>query len=978
MRSPTRDASLSSPRFALCAIVIAWILSLTALLRAQTWADTTLSPPERAALLLSAMTQDEKLAMVHGTGAGTYVGHVAAVARLGVPDLNLQDGPAGVGDNLTQVTSFAAPITLAATWDTDLAERFGAAMGAEQMAKGTNVLLGPMMNIDRVPVAGRNFEGFGEDPELAAQMAAAVVQGIQGQGVIATAKHYIDNEQETDRATLSSVIDAKTQHEIYLAPFRACVDAGVGAVMCSYNRVNGTYACENPDTLNGWLKGELGFTGWIMSDWSATHSTVASVQAGLDMEMPSSTYLGSELASAVLTGAVPASRLDDMVQRVLTSMFAMGLFDRPSSGSPTADARSDAHTQLAREVAAEGTVLLKNASGILPLDAMALGSIAVIGPAGDASAIFQGGGSAAVSGTTGVTPLQGITARAGTSVAVAYAAGSASPFADATALASQSDVAIVVVATTSSEGSDRATLSLPADEDALVSAVAQANPRTIVVAYAPAQILMPWADDAAAILFGGLPGETEGDALASVLFGDVNPSGKLPMTFAQSPGDYSVQTTAQYPGVGGSTMYSEGCLVGYRFFDANGTSPVFPFGHGLSYTTFAYSNLAVAPAVVVMSGSITVSFDVTNTGPVAGAEVAQLYVALPSQASDPPWQLRAFQRVPLDPQATEHVTLTLVPAAYSFFSAGLQQWLAYPGTYALQVGSSSRDVRATWTFQVQGGPLAGTIHQAEAAEISCGAFIASTGSGYTGTGFVTGYTVTGASTIFTVDVPAAGPCAVTARYSAVQSAHTLSVYVNGSKVRQATFQPLANLEVWDFETETLDLVAGTNTIAYVSDSGDTGYVQIDALIDCVVSAPEAGASGSASDAGDDEIALSGSGQGAMSDASCPAPVPLGSAATGPVYGGSHSEGFGCGCCLGGATPTNQAALGGFLAAALAVVRRRRHSSSGERASSEATRAHVESSLLAACPRFPQLIREPSSGGQNTRARNVSFGVCRAT
>jgi beta-glucosidase len=891
------------------------------------------------------MAQAEKLAMVHGTGAAPYVGNVSGNTRLGIPALNLQDGPAGVGDGLNLVTSFPAPITLAATWDTDLAEQFGAAIGAEQSAKGTNVHLGPMMNIDRVPLAGRNFEGFGEDPELAAQMAAAIVRGIQGQGVIATAKHFIDNDQETNRTTISAVVDGRTQHEIYLPPFRACVDAGVGAVMCSYNRVSGTYACENPDAMSGWLKGELAFAGWIMSDWDATHSTVASAQAGLDMEMPDSQYFGLDLTSAVNSGAVDASRLDDMVQRVLTSMFALGLFDRTPTGSTTADARSDAHTALAREVAAEGLVLLKNAGGILPLDGSALGSIAVIGAADDAGAIFQGGGSAAVSGTTGVTPLAGITTRAGASVTVSFAAGGSPSFADAIALADQSDVAIVVVAVTSSEGIDRATLSLPGDEDALVSAVAQANSHTIVVAYAPAQILMPWADQAAAILFGGLPGETEGDALASVLFGDVNPSGKLPMTFAQNAGDYPVQGAAQYPGIGGSVTYSEESLVGYRAFDATGTSPLFPFGHGLSYTTFAYSSLAVDPLATDPTGTVTVSFDLANTGAVAGAEVAQIYLGLPVETSEPPWELKAFRRVSLDAGATQHVTVSLDSSDYSFFSAGDQRWLACPGTYSVRVGSSSRDIRATGAFQIQGGALAGTVHQAEDAILSCGTAVASSGTGYTGSGYVTGYTVVGASTTFTVDVPSDGPCAVTARYNAVGSAQTLSVYVNGSKTRQATFQPLANLGVWDFETETLNLVAGANSVSYVSDSGDTGNVDLDAILDCVASSADAGDDGSPAgageagnggDAGDDATESSDAGNGAAADVgiadggiaegSCPASEPLAAADSGPALGAPHSEGFGFGCTVGRPMPVRRAAAIALLAVPLALLRRWRRPS----------------------------------------------------
>jgi beta-glucosidase len=801
--------------------------------------DTSLPPAERAQRILSAMTFAQELTMVYG-GAGSYIGDVGPISAESIPALHLEDGPAGVADGTVQVTVFPAPITIAASWDPTLAQAFAEASGAEQAAKGTNIVLGPMMNMDRVPQAGRNFEGFGEDPVLAAAMAPAIVVGIQSQGLIATAKHYVGNEQETNRMTISSVVDERTLREIYVPPFAASIDAGVGAVMCSYNQVNGTFACENSATLTQLLKGELGFKGFVMSDWGATHSTVASANAGLDMEMPNSEYFGTPLASAVAAGAVAASRVEDMALRILTSMFAAGLFDRPASGSIAANVQSQAHTDLARSAAAQGTVLLSNGGSLLPLDTTKIHSIAVIGSAADGSPVFQGFGSSMVTATAGslVTPLQGIATRAGPDVTVGFAAGASSPFDDATSLASQSDVAIVVVGVTSSEGSDRATLSLPDPDDALISAIAHANPKTIVVVYAPAQILMPWAEQVPAIVFSFLPGQEEGDALADVLFGDVNPSGKLPMTLANAATDYPAKTGAQFPGVGGVVMYSEGFLMGYRWFDANGIAPLFPFGHGLSYTTFGYANLAISPKVTSPSGNVDVSLDVTNTGQRAGAEVVQFYLGLPPGASEPPLQLKGFQKVLLAPGATQHVTFSIDSTALSFWSAGRQGAVAYPGTYGVAVGSSSRDLRLQGSFEVEGGPLSGTVHQAEAATLCCGASVARNDTGYTGTGFVTGYTAVGAATIFDVVVPASGSCAVTARYSSALSAqtpepaHTLSLYVNATKLRQVTFTPLANLDTWDFETETVQLRAGANTISYVQGSGDTGGVDLDALIDC--------------------------------------------------------------------------------------------------------------------------------------------------
>jgi beta-glucosidase len=774
------------------------------------------------------MSQDQKLAMVHGTGSGTYVGQVPAIPSLGIPALNLEDGPAGVADRMTGVTAFPAPITIASSWDTVLAQEFATAMGEEQAGKGTNVVLGPMMNMDRLPEDGRNFEGFGEDPVLAAAMAGAIVRGIQSQGLVATAKHYVDNDQETDRTSVSAVIDDRTQHEIYLPPFRASVEAGVGAVMCAYNQVNGVYACENPATLTGWLEGELGFQGWVMSDWGATHSSVASVTSGLDMEMPGGTYLGPPLAPFLASGQIPAARLDGMVRRILTSMFAAGLFDRAPSGSPSADVETAAHRQLVHDAAVQGTVLLQNTGGLLPLDANAIHSIAVVGTAGDASPVFQGYGSAGVTATLAnvVTPRQGIASRAGSSISVGYAQGATPPFADATALASQSDVAVVVVGDSSSEGADRTSTSLSGTQNDLVAAVASANPKTIVVTYAPAQVDMPWAGQVAAILFGGLPGQAEGDALAAVLFGDVAPSGKLPFTIAASEADYPVQA----PSTGATVTYSEGLLIGYRWFDANAKTPLFPFGHGLSYTTFSYANLVVAPVSVEDGGPVTVTLDVANTGSVAGAEVVELYLGFPTETSEPVSQLEAFQKVVLAPGASQEVSFSLAPSAYSFWSAGRQGPVAYPGRYSVMVGASSRDVRLRGAFDVTGGPLAGTLQP-----------------------------VTSATTSVGIDMPSAGRCAVTARYTAAGAPGSLDLYVNGARAKTVTFPPLANLSTWDFETESVDLHAGVNTVAYASSPGDAGPVDLDAIITCAP--PPAG------DAGEDGL------EDAGIDASASGPSP---------------------------------------------------------------------------------------------------------
>jgi beta-glucosidase len=966
------------------------VVQSRALADTPAWMDTSLPPEQRARLLLAAMTVDEKLSMVYGNNMGSagYVGHIPAIPRLGIPELNLEDGPAGVADGMIQVTAFPAPITVAASWDPALMERYGVAMAQEELAKGANVQLAPMMNIDRVPQAGRNFEGFGEDPYLSAQMAAADVRGIQSTGAIATAKHFIDNDQEYQRTTISSEIDVRTQHEIYLPPFKAAVDAGVGAIMCSYNLVNGIYACENPDTQNTVLKGELGFTGWIMSDWGATHSTVASALNGLDMEMPTGINF-LKLKPAIDSGQVPTSRLDDMVLRVLTPMFRLGLFEHASTGTGMlgVDAQTPEHRQLAREAAAQGIVLLKNETSILPLDVSRVHTIAVFGSAADVQPIVAGGGSGHVTPPYVVSPLQGITDRAGGAVTVRYftalnavgspipaenllasnrtaglkaqyfnvpdfsenpaltrndpnidfdwknvapapgvnnsnwsvrwsgsltatvsgkynlaltstggsrlyiddklvidnwgdhpektmlvkrrlTAGQAyavrveysqsgetgdihltwlapddDPNQEAAAVAGQADVAIVVVGANSGEGGDRQDLNV--SDDALVTAVTQANSHVIVVVYNPAQVLLPWADQVQAILVGWIPGQEAGNALADVLFGDVNPSGKLPMTFARNADDYPAKTAEMYPGVNGQVLYSEGLKVGYRYFDSQNIQPRYPFGFGLSYTTFEYSHLAVSPDVPDADGIVTVTVDLKNTGQRVGAEVAQLYLSFPAGAGEPPRQLKGFQKVSLQPGETKRLSFRLSPQEYSFWSAGFGKWVTYPGTYQVMLGASPVDAPQSGTFEVKGGPLAGTWIEAETAVQTGGAAAAADHAGYSGSGYVGGFLKPDAEVTFQVKVSKAGNYDATLRYASTlrpgdqNTARTLSLYVNGVKTGQTAMPNLANWEMWDFKTETVVLKAGENTVTYQFDPGDSGDVNLDALLVAKVNSPAA-------------------------------------------------------------------------------------------------------------------------------------------
>jgi len=687
----------NSTTWAVCLAVIC--CGLQANLQAQSWTNTTLSASQRATLLLAQMTFSEKAAMVYGTAgpAGSnYVGNIANNTRLGIPWLFLNDGPAGLRLSDKSTTAFPAPIDIAASWDTALARQYGAQIGAQCRGKGVEVLLGPMMNMARVYEDGRAFEGYGEDPYLAGAMAAAEIPGIQSQGVIATAKHFVCNDQEINRTTISADVDQRTLHEIYEAPFRASVRAGVGAVMASYNLVNSVHACELP-ALNSTLKKSYGFNGWIMSDWGANFSTVGGMNNGLDMDMYSGPFAANNITTAIQSGNVPASELDGMVLRILTTMFQFGLFDNPSSGKLSSTVTNSANVLFARNAAAEGMVLLQNNGGVLPLSS-SVHSIAVIGSVSSVSPISVGGGSASVNLPYNITPLAGITSRAGGGVTINYAQGDGASVAAAVQAASNSAVAIVCVGQQTSEGSDRSNLSLPNGQDALISAVAAANPHTIVVMYESSATLMPWASQVAGIVMAWYPGQENGNALAQVLFGDVNPSAKLPVTIPISSNQVPTSTTAQWPGINGHAAYSEGLGMGYRWYDTNNVTPLFPFGSGLSYTTFGYSNLTVS--TVSPSGQVQIGFDLTNTGTLMGAEVPQLYLGFPLAASEPPKLLKGFQKITLSPGQTQHVTFNLDWEDLANWDPVARGWIVTPGSFQVMVGASSRDIRLTGAFTV--------------------------------------------------------------------------------------------------------------------------------------------------------------------------------------------------------------------------------------------------------------------------------------
>src|SRR3954470_9479888 len=703
------------------------------------WMDAKKPTEQRAQELVKAMSLDDKIAMVH-QGAPIWshygaAGYVPGNPALCIPDLVLNDAGQGVGDQEVNTTAFPSTIAQASSWDRTLQRKFGKALGHEAFQKGINVQLAPDVNIARFPMNGRNSEAFGEDPYFTGQSATAVIKGIQDNAVVATVKHYALNNHEVNRMTVSADADDRTIHEIYTPAFEAAVKQGkVGSVMSSYNRINGTYASENGAMLNGILKTEFAFDGWSMTDWGGQHSTVESALAGNDMEMgfQPGQYYGDPLRQAVQDGKVPQARLDDMVLRITRTMFRVGIFEHPAAAQPaaySANVETPDDVALARKIAEEGTVLLKNESNALPITGQGK-RIAVIGPtAGQAGAeqSYNTGGSAHIPEAGPhphvISPLQGITQRASAdNDVVTYADGNSN--ADAIAAASAADIAIVFVGDGETEGQDRPSLKLSdskfctlagcaqvsTDQDALIKAVAGANPNTVVVLDTGGPMLMPWLADVKRVLQAWFPGQEDGNAIASILFGDVNPGGKLVQTFPKAMADLPTKNQSQYPGVNDDkgvphAAYSEGLKVGYRWYDSQGIEPLFPFGFGLSYTKFSISGMTVKAAPGGATGA-TVKAAVKNPGPRAGAEVVQLYVGMPPETGEPPKQLKSYRKVQLQPGQTKTVSMKLGQRAFSQWTPG-SGWTVAKGCYRLMLGTSSRDIVATKVVSVGGAKCPG-------------------------------------------------------------------------------------------------------------------------------------------------------------------------------------------------------------------------------------------------------------------------------
>jgi beta-glucosidase len=692
----------------------------TASTAACPWLNQSLPISKRVDLLLARMNLTDEIAEMYvdpGTKVGPYAGYGGAVPAqpaLCIPALVEQDDSVGVGDGATDVTQLPAEVSLGSAWSPSLARQYGALNGLEHWEKGIAMALGPGVNIQRDPRWGRNFEMFSEDPFLTASLGAADIEGLQSEHALADVKHFVTYNQETNRNTPADnvILSARALHEIYLPPFYSAVkQADAASVMCSYASMAGQYSCQDPSQLTGVLDDRWGFQGFVRSDSGANHSTSASANAGLDQERGLDYWHDGQLAAAVADGQVKRSTINEAVHRILTEMFQFDLFNDPPTGTLASPVNTPDDDAFARTVAEQGTVLLQNNGPILPLSTATTKSIAVIGADGTTNPLTAGGGSAHVTPPYVVSPLTGITSRAGSGVTVTSYSGADPSAAAATAGAAQ--VAIVFANFVEGEGTDLKSISLPNDQDALIESVAAANPNTIVVLNSGGPVLMPWLHQVKGVLEGWYAGQEDGNAIAAILFGDVDPGGHLTETFPTSLSAMPTASPSRFPGVGGKVRYSEGLDVGYRWYDARHVTPLFPFGYGLSYTSFRFSNLTVGPKSVANLASgpdssagqgaalVRVSATITNTGPVTGSDVVQLYLGDPVSAAEPPRQLKGFQRVTLQPGASRIVNFKISGHDLSYFNATANGWTLPDGRYYVYVGGSSAltslPLRATFT-----------------------------------------------------------------------------------------------------------------------------------------------------------------------------------------------------------------------------------------------------------------------------------------
>jgi len=729
---------------ALIVFLVALGFAATAGAHDPPWSNPSLPPAQRAQMALEQMTEQEKLSLVHGVIAAPWggkprpagsigsAGYVAGIPPLGIPALQETDAELGVanpgnvrpGDTATAMPS---DLALASTWDPALARLQGKAVGSEARGKGFNVLLGGTANLIRDPRGGRNFEYFSEDPLLTGVMAGAMIEGAQSRHIISTIKHFALNAQETDRVVLDARIDPAAMRESDLLAFEIAIERGrPGAVMCAYNQVNGSYCCENDWLLGQVLKGDWRYPYFVMSDWGAVHSTVRSAMAGLDQEsgeqLDTQNFFEGPLAQAIAKGEVPKARLDDMAGRILTSIFAHGLADKTDASDPVDVASSD-RTALAIE--REGAVLLRN-QGLLPLAADTR-RLVVIGAHADRGAP-SGGGSSQVIPRGGIAAKQQL----GKNRAMIFDPGSpleairlqfprarvdfddGSVPARAAEAAAGADAVILFVDQWMTESADARSLKLPDEQDRLVDAVTRANPRTVVVLETGGPVLMPWLEQTAAVLEAWYPGQMGGQAIAEILSGAANPSGRLPVTFPVSEEQLPHPKIQGDPngapigpvGRGGhygaifTAVYDEGAAVGYKWFLERGKRPLFPFGFGLSYAKFALSDLAVNAS----GGTVTASATVRNVSERGGAATPEFYVSGPKSANVA-LRLAGWARVDLKPGEDRQVTISIDPRLLATFDEPLRRWRIQPGAYQLTAGFDSQQRELTASFELQSASL---------------------------------------------------------------------------------------------------------------------------------------------------------------------------------------------------------------------------------------------------------------------------------
>ena len=706
---------------------------------------------ERVEDALQRMTLEEKVGVLHAQSKFCSRG----VQRLGIPELWTTDGPHGIRPEVLwdeweqaawtndSCVAFPALTALAATWNPELAELYGRSLGEEALYRGKDVVLGPGVNIYRTPLNGRNFEYMGEDPLLASRMVVPYIKGLQSNGVAACVKHYALNNNEVNRHTSNVIVDDRTLYEIYLPAFKAAVtEGGAWSIMGSYNLYQNQHGCHNKRLLRDILRDEWGFDGVVISDWGGTHDTAEAVENGLDLEFGSWTngltngrsnaydnyYLADPYLKLLREGKADMATLDNKVRNVLRLIFRTAMKSDKGFGSLC----SDEHYAAARRIGAEGIVLLRNKGNLLPLDPSKPQNILVVGE-NAVKMMTVGGGSSSLKVQRETSPLDGLRAQAPAGSTVVWERGYVGDptgeyngvtsgqdlsesrsadrlIADAADAARRADIVIFVGGLNKATGqdcedSDRESLALPYNQDAVIEALVAANPRTVVVNVSGNAVAMPWADKVPAILQAWFLGSESGNSLADVIFGHVNPSGKLPMTFPVRLDDVGAHAVGEYPGTKRADSdivdirYNEGVMVGYRWFDTKKIRPLFAFGHGLSYTTFGYGKLSADTSKIGPDGAMTLSVDVTNTGSRAGAETVQLYISdTKASVKRPAKELKNFAKIYLEPGQTKTVTFTVRPSDLAFFDAGAHDWKAEPGEFRAHVGAASDDIRSSLRF----------------------------------------------------------------------------------------------------------------------------------------------------------------------------------------------------------------------------------------------------------------------------------------